>query len=59
VTECLSGVDDLELYDLQRDVSESWDLAEHPPEIVERLLETMEDFDREFEANRRPPALRP
>lgn len=45
----------VELYDLQADISETQNVAENHPEIVERLTGTMRDFDAELKANSRPP----
>jgi hypothetical protein len=41
----------IELYDLQADISEQNSLAENHPDIVERLMSTMEEFDVELKAN--------
>jgi arylsulfatase A len=45
----------IELYDLKEDVSEEKNLADKHPEIVKRLTDIMEEFDRELKANARPP----
>jgi len=44
-----------ELYDLKADISEKHNVADEYPEIVKRLTDIMEDFDRELKANTRPP----
>jgi arylsulfatase A len=44
-----------ELYDLKTDISEKNNLAVRHPEIVKRLRNIMEEFDRELKANARPP----
>ncbi len=44
-----------ELYDLDNDMSETRNLAEENPEIVEQLSTIMEQFDRDLKANARPP----
>ena len=44
-----------ELYDLKTDISEKNNLAAEHPEIVKRLTDIMEEFDRELKANARPP----
>lgn len=44
-----------ELYDLEADISEKNNRADEHPEIVKRLTDIMEDFDRELKANTRPP----
>jgi len=43
-----------ELYDLKADISEKHNVADEHPEIVKRLTDIMEDFDRELKANARP-----
>ncbi len=43
-----------ELYDLQADISESTNLAEKNPDVVERLIKQMKAFDAELKANARP-----
>ena len=43
-----------ELYDLSEDIGESFNLYSQNPEIVERLREAAEAFDREVTANARP-----
>ena len=43
-----------ELYDLDADISEEVNVAGEHPEIVKRLTDIMEDFDRELKANTRP-----
>jgi len=44
-----------ELYDLEADISEKNNLADAHPEMVERLTDVMEEFDRRLKANARPP----
>jgi arylsulfatase A-like enzyme len=44
-----------ELYDLEADISEKNNVADEHPEIVKRLTDMMEEFDRELKANTRPP----
>jgi hypothetical protein len=44
-----------ELYNLRDDISEKQNLATEHPEIVRRLTEMMEAFDRDLKANARPP----
>jgi len=44
----------IELYDLQADISEKNNLSEKYPEIVERLTDIMKEFDSELKANARP-----
>ena len=44
-----------ELYDLDADISEKHNVADEHPEIVKRLTDMMEEFDRELKANTRPP----
>jgi arylsulfatase A-like enzyme len=44
----------VELYNLKEDISEITNLAEKHPDIVKRLKETMQRFDRELKANARP-----
>ncbi len=44
-----------ELYDLRADISESQNLAESHPEIVEKLREVAAAYDSNLQANRRPP----
>jgi len=43
-----------ELYDLEADITEKNNLADKHPEIVKRLTDMMEEFDRELKANARP-----
>ena len=43
-----------ELYDLEADVGEQYNLADKHPEIVERLAKRMADFHAEKEKNLRP-----
>ena len=59
VVDLLQDVGEIELFDLQLDVSEEWNVARQHPETVERLLKTMDAFDRELKANIRPPLRRP
>lgn len=47
----------IELYDLQADISEKNNLAENHPDIVQRLTKTMQEFDAELKANSRPPGM--
>ena len=42
------GATGLELYNLKEDISESRNVAEDHPDVVERLMEYMEAFDREM-----------
>lgn len=56
--DALQETETVELFNLQHDVSEEWNLAKQHPDIVEGLKKTMEDFDREMQANIRPPMLR-
>jgi arylsulfatase A len=44
-----------ELYDLKADISEKQNLADKHPDVVKRLSNMMEEFDRELKANTRPP----
>ena len=44
-----------ELYDLDADISEKNNLLDKHPEIVKRLSDIMDEFDRELKANARPP----
>ncbi len=44
-----------ELYDLKADISEKQNLSDKHPDIVKRLSNMMEEFDRELKANARPP----
>jgi arylsulfatase A len=44
-----------ELYDLKADISEKNNLVDKHPEVVKRLSDMMEEFDRELKANARPP----
>ena len=43
-----------ELYDLKADIGEKHNLADGHPDVVKRLLDTMEAFDRQLKANARP-----
>ena len=43
----------VELYNLKDDISESNNIAEAHPEVVNRLTEIMADFDKELKNNRR------
>jgi arylsulfatase A len=43
-----SGNSGLELYDLENDISEKTNLAKDHPQIVDKLLDYMEEFDREM-----------
>ena len=47
----------IELYDLKADVSEKNNIADKYPEIVKRLTDTMQTFDRELKANARPAGI--
>ena len=47
----------IELYDLKADVSEKNNIANKHPEIVKRLTDTMQTFDRELKANARPAGI--
>ena len=47
----------LELYDLKADVGEKNNIADEHPEIVKRLMDTMQKFDRELKANARPAGI--
>ncbi|MEM9660430.1 MAG: hypothetical protein AAF961_18865, partial [Planctomycetota bacterium] len=58
VVALLSDRKEVELFNLQLDVSEEWNVANQHPEIVESLLNSMEAFDRELKANLRPPLRR-
>ena len=58
LVELLRDTERVELFNLQHDVSEEWNVASEHPEIVRRLTKTMEDFDREMRANTRPPLRR-
>jgi len=51
----LRKTDTVELYNLREDISEKNNLADKHPDIVKRLSERMERFDRELKANARPP----
>ena len=53
----LRKTDIVELYNLNEDMSEMNNLAEMHPDIVERLTETMLNFDSELKANARPPGI--
>ena len=44
----------IELYDLQADISEKNNLSDKYPEIVNRLTDMMKEFDSELKANVRP-----
>jgi arylsulfatase A len=44
----------IELYDLEADISEKNNLKDKYPEIVKRLASMMEEFDKELKANARP-----
>ena len=44
-----------ELYDLIADISEKNNLVDKHPEIVKRLSDMMEEFDRDLKSNARPP----
>jgi arylsulfatase A-like enzyme len=46
---------EIELYDLEADISEKNNLAQDRPDIVKRLTGTMEKFDADLKANSRPP----
>ena len=43
-----------ELYDLEADVSESTNLAEKHPDVVQRLAKRLADFDADLKAHSRP-----
>ena len=43
-----------ELYDLDADISESQNLADAHPEIVEKLIKRIAEYDAELKANSRP-----
>jgi len=45
----------VELYDLEDDISEKHNLAAMYPEMVKRLTDMTEKFDRELKADARPP----
>ncbi len=45
----------VELYNLEADISEKNNLAENHPDIVERLTAAMNEFDANLKANSRPP----
>jgi len=45
---------DTELYDLEADISEKNNLADEHPEIVKRMTDMMEEFDRQLKDNARP-----
>ena len=55
VVDLLQDAEEVELFNLQLDVSEEWNVAEQHPDIVRRLTQTMEEFDRELRAKSRPP----
>ncbi len=44
-----------ELYDLKADISEKHNLVDKYPDIVKRLSDMMEEFDRKLKSNARPP----
>ena len=45
---------DVALYDLEKDIGEESNVAAANPEVVRRLTEISEQFDRELQRNRRP-----
>jgi arylsulfatase A len=45
---------DVALFDLKEDIAEKHNLAPEHPEVVRRLTEISEQFDRELQRNRRP-----
>ncbi len=49
---------EIELFDLDKDISETTNLAEANPEVVQRLLGVMDEFDAELKANARPAGKR-
>ncbi|MHC4844208.1 MAG: sulfatase-like hydrolase/transferase, partial [Planctomycetota bacterium] len=51
----LRKTDTVELYNLREDISETNNLADKHPDIVQHLTETMERFDCELKANTRSP----
>ena len=53
----LRRVNEVELYDLDTDLSESNNIAEQYPDIVERLTDIMERFDTDLKANSRPAGI--
>ena len=55
VVDLLQDTEEIELFNLQLDVSEEWNVADQHPDIVRRLTQTMEDFDRDLRAHIRPP----
>lgn len=58
LVDMLQEVGKLELFNLQQDISEEWNVASRHPEIVDDLLSQMEAFDRELKANKRQPLRR-
>ncbi|MEM8681724.1 MAG: sulfatase-like hydrolase/transferase, partial [Planctomycetota bacterium] len=55
LVDLMSHTEEIELFNLQQDVSEQWNIAEEHPDIVARLSNVMDEFQRELDANRRPP----
>lgn len=49
--------DEVELYNLETDISESNNLAGNHPEIVERLTKTMMEFDKNLKLHARPTGI--
>jgi len=45
----------VELYNLEADISEKHNVASEHPQIVQRLTGMMETFDKQLQANARPP----
>ena len=41
-----------QLYDMERDPGESYDLSDLYPDVTERLMGLMQTFDAEIQANR-------
>lgn len=44
----------VEFYNLETDIGEKDNLAKEHPDIVERLIKTMDEFDKELKENARP-----